>query len=248
MRIVDPLVPRGVIAGIKGYVWFIRDWWAYRRAGGVAHFLDWYPCLEDRTATTHVDRHYLYQAIWAFQKIVETVPPEHVDIGSDVKFVGMLTAVTNVRFVDIRPLDLSVRNYRGISGSLLALPFTDESLSSVSSLHVIEHVGLGRYGDPVDPRGSLKAAREIVRVLARGGTAYVSVPIGRSRVQFNGQRVFAVREVLDMFEGLRLKEMAIVEADGRYKESVTVADVVVDDAGAGGDCVLGMFRFQKPID
>jgi SAM-dependent methyltransferase len=246
MRIVDPLVPRGVIAGIKGYVWFIRDWWGYRRAGGVAHFLDWYPCLGDRTATTHVDSHYLHQAIWAFQKIVETAPPEHVDIGSDVKFVGMLTAVTNVRFVDIRPLDLSVRNYRGISGSLLALPFTDESLSSVSSLHVIEHVGLGRYGDPIDPRGSWKAAREIVRVLARGGTAYVSAPIGRSRVQFNGQRIFSVSDILSMFEGVRLREMAIVDASGSYRENVNAEEAVIDDVSSGGDCALGMFLFQKP--
>ena len=158
----------------------------------------------------------------------------------------MLSTVSHVTFLDIRPLVLSLPGYSGVGASLVALPFPDNSVRSLSSLHVIEHIGLGRYGDPIDPKGAYKAAREIVRVVAPGGYAYVSVPIGRTRVQFNGQRVFSPHDVVDMFYGLELISMAMVDARGRYQEEVTPKFADISEEGAGADCGLGMFLFQKP--
>jgi SAM-dependent methyltransferase len=157
----------------------------------------------------------------------------------------MLTAVLPVTFVDIRPLELTIPNYEGLSGSVLSLPFPDASVESLSSLHVIEHIGLGRYGDPLDPFGAVKAAREIVRVICHGGRAYISVPIGRPRVQFNGQRVFAIGEVLNMFADLKLAELSVVDPTGRFVEAVDAGQVLIDDTNTGADCGLGLFEFIK---
>jgi SAM-dependent methyltransferase len=168
-----------------------------------------------------------------------------VDLGSQVILVGLLSAVTHVAFLDIRPLILSLRNYTGLGGLITALPFRNDSVASLSSLHVIEHIGLGRYGDPIDPDGSVKAAREIVRVLAPGGCAYISVPIGRSRVQFNGQRVFVATDVVRLFDGLELVEMAMVDASGRFYDEVKPESADIDEAGQGSDFGLGVFCFQK---
>ena len=36
-------------------------------------------------------------------------------------------------------------------------------------MHVVEHIGLGRYGDQVDPDGDLMAMKELERVTAKLG-------------------------------------------------------------------------------
>lgn len=47
--------------------------------------------------------------------------------------------------IDIRPLELKLDNLFFLKGSILALPFADNSIESLSSLCVVEHVGLGRF-------------------------------------------------------------------------------------------------------
>jgi len=238
----------GRIAGpsvIPTYGRFFRDWLRFRSLGGDAHLLDFYPCLFDRTPTTSIDAHYFYQAQWAFRKVIASGVRRHVDIGSQIDFGAYLSAFTAVAFVDIRSLELNIENWQGLKGSILDLPFPDCSIASISSLHVIEHIGLGRYGDPIDPGGSAKAAMEIQRVLGDGGRAYVSMPIGAPRVQFNGQRVFSVNQVLDMFSGLRLRELAAVDPFGRFIAAASQDEAQFSDSGSGADCSLGLFEFER---
>lgn len=244
-RLVSPVGGFGRFSSPLRYGTFLREWLGFRRAGGRAAVLDWYPCLYDRQATTSVDAQYFYQAVWAFKRILSQRPRYHVDLGSQVNLVGLLTTVTHVAFLDIRPLVLTLNDYTGLGGSITALPFCNDSVTSLSSLHVIEHIGLGRYGDPIDPNGSIKAAREIVRVLAPGGHAYISVPIGRPRVQFNGQRVFAPTDVVTMFEGFDLVEMAMVDASGKFHDEVKPVSADIGEACQGSDFGLGLFCFQK---
>jgi SAM-dependent methyltransferase len=246
-RVTSPLGDIMKLSAVSRYARFISEWQQFRHAGGEAGVLDWYPCLYDRTAATNIDAHYFYQAVWAFRKILKQNVRSHVDIGSQVNFVGLLTTVTSVTFLDIRPLILAIPNYRGLAASLDALPFRDGTVHSLSSLHVIEHIGLGRYGDPIDPQGPLKAVREVVRVLASGGRAYISVPIGRPRVQFNGQRVFSVTDVLSLMHGLDLIEMAMVDASGKFRDDVTPESVHISEVGHGSDFGLGLFCFQKGL-
>ena len=243
MRTLAPVFQIINVLAIPRYMTFLGDWLRFRKAGGVARVLDFYPCLNDRTTTTGIDTHYFNQAIWAFRRIMSSGVRMHVDVGSDVRFVGLLTTVTNVTFVDIRPPEIELAGLVCRNGSILSLPFGDKSVSSLSSMHVIEHIGLGRYGDPIDPYGSIKAGKELTRVLAQGGKLYLTAPIGESRVQFNSQRVFSVTEVINMFSGLRLTEFAIVDTDGVYRENVDPASVKLRE-NTGQDCGLGLFVFQ----
>lgn len=224
---------------------FFKDWFQFIRLGGKAPIMEFYPCLHDRTASTGIDSHYFFQSIWGFKRIQSAQPASHVDVGSDVRWVGMLTCVTRVVFIDIRPLAIQLDNYQGKAGSIVALPYPDGSLSSVSSLHVIEHIGLGRYGDPLDPDGSRKACTELMRVLAPDGRLYVSMPIGESRVQFNGQRVFSIEEVVKMFAGLDLVELSIVDTTGEFRENISLTGEDLQK-GQALDYGLGMFIFSRP--
>ncbi len=206
-----PLIRSKILSGLSKYPAYIRDLCRYREMRGAEpiRFKDTYPCLYDKTAKTSVDSHYFYQSVWAFKKIYEARPKVHVDVGSDVGFVGLLTAITKVQFVDIRPLEVSnLENFENIAGDILHLPYKDNSLDSVSCLHVAEHIGLGRYGDPLDPLGTQKAAMELARCLAPGGHLYFSLPVGKTRLCFNAHRIHPPRRILQYFSDLNLVEFS----------------------------------------
>ena len=245
-RIGNPVFGVFRLSALLRYAEFAADWVRFTRAGGRAPLLDFYPCLFDKSVVSGIDTHYFHQAVWAFRHIKERAVASHVDIASQVNFVGLLTCITHVTFVDIRPLELDIPNYTGLRGSIVELPFSDASIESLSCLHVIEHIGLGRYGDPIDPLGPQRAGREIVRVMRAGGFAYISTPIGRPRVQFNGQRVFAIQEVRDLFEGMTLVDFSMIDGRGVLHMSMDPAVADIDERGAGLDFGLGMFVFQKP--
>jgi hypothetical protein len=246
-RAISPFIQGFHPTAIVHYADFLSDWLRFKRAGGKAAALDLYPCLFDKSASTRIDTHYFHQAIWAFRHIKTSGTESHVDIASEVNFVGLLTTITDVTFVDIRPLYLSIPNYHGVGASITSLPFESGSVPSLSCLHVIEHIGLGRYGDLIDPLGPEKAAREICRVLKPGGVAYISVPIGRPRVSFNGLRVFSAPEVVRLFAGLGLREMAMVDVPGNFIPDVDPAQADIRENEGGMDFGLGLFRFLKAV-
>jgi SAM-dependent methyltransferase len=173
------------------------------------------PCLGDNTGATGFDRHYVYHPAWAARVLARTRPAEHVDISSTLHFCSIVSAFVPVSFYDYRPADLKLGGLASGQADLSALPFADRSVRSLSCMHVVEHVGLGRYGDPLDPEGDLKAVAELRRVLAPGGDLLFVVPIGRPKIMFNAHRIYSYEQVLSYFSGLELKEFALVPDDPR---------------------------------
>jgi hypothetical protein len=51
-----------------------------------------------------IDAHNFYQSLWTFKKILGQRVRTHADVGSQVSFIGLLTAATQVTFLDIRLL------------------------------------------------------------------------------------------------------------------------------------------------
>lgn len=233
---------RRLRAAIRDRWRFLRDLRAYSALEGAEPLssTDMVPRLADWTQTTPVDSHYLYLGIWAARRILERRPDRHVDVGSDVNFVGIMTAVTEVEFVDIRPLVVDLPRLRSRAGSVLALPYPSQSIASLSCLHVAEHVGLGRYGDDLDPAGTRKATRELSRVLAPGGTLLFALPVGRERLCFNAHRVHAPATIVSYFDDLELAEFSVVDDSGVLREYVP------PDAFAKAHYACGLFRFQRP--
>jgi len=207
---------------------------------------DVHPCLDDRTADTPFDRHYLYHPAWAARVLARTRPKHHVDISSILNFSAIISAFVPVDFLDIRPADIRLDNLKSQTADLLKLPFSDNSVESVSCLHVIEHVGLGRYGDQIDPDGDLRAIRELTRVLAPGGTLLIAVPVGRSRVAFNAHRVYDHAAFRDYFEQLELVEFALIRERANGEGLIlNPSDQVVRAESYGCGCYW--FRKRAPV-
>jgi SAM-dependent methyltransferase len=173
--------------------------------------MDVYPIVFEKTKTTGFDRHYVYHTSWAARKVREINPEYHTDISSSLYFAGIVSAFVPVKFYDYRPAELVLSNFESEHADLMSLPFADGSVESLSCLHVIEHIGLGRYGDPIDPEGDLKAIQELKRVVRPGGSLLFVVPMGREAViQFNAHRIYTYSQVLSYFSDMELKEFSVI--------------------------------------
>jgi hypothetical protein len=166
-----------------------------------------YPCLADKTTYTPIEPTYFFQDAWAASKIFCIKPKHHYDVGSSIKTLSIISQHIPTTTVDVRPVDLHLDGFLIKKGSILSLPFENNSIESLSSLCVVEHIGLGRYGDLIDPWGSEKAAKELVRVLKKGGDLLVSMPVDvECRIYFNAHRTFTREYILHLFKDLVLIE------------------------------------------
>ncbi len=241
-RVILPVFdPIRLILGLPRYLRYIRQWVRYSRMPAAEPLAigDAFPIFGEASKVTSFDPHYVYQASWAMKKITGNRPGEHVDAGSDHRFVALLSTQVKTVFVDYRPLGIKLSGLTSISGDILNLPFDADSVISLSSLHTIEHIGLGRYGEPLDPLGTEKACRELSRVLAPGGNLYISVPIGRKRVCFNAQRIYTAEEIAAYFKPLELVEFSAVGDDKQFMGNTGFAEF------NNHDYACGMFWFKK---
>jgi SAM-dependent methyltransferase len=180
---------------------------------GVA-FKDLYPCLKDKVTTTPFDQHYTYHPAWAARIIAQTKPALHIDISSILSFSTIVSAFVPVKFYDYRPAKLQLANYESDFADLTQLPFATNSVASLSCMHTVEHIGLGRYGDALDPQGDLKAMHELQRVVQPGGTLLFVTPVGRPRIEFNAHRIYAYEQIVAAFSNMQLKEFSLVPDAG----------------------------------
>lgn len=171
---------------------------------------DLMPVLFENTPFTRFDTHYVYHTAWAARKVQESNVAKHTDISSSLYFSCIVSAFVPVYFFDYRPAKLKLSNLHTAHADLMSLPFKDGSIMSLSCMHTVEHVGLGRYGDPIDPEGDLKATKELSRVLSRGGQLIFVVPVGKPRIQFNAHRIYSYQMVMKMFPDLKLKEFSLI--------------------------------------
>ena len=230
-----------IIASVRALPRYFADWFIYQDAapGQKISFRDSYPCLTDRVKATPFDPHYFFQAAWLARLLRDFMPTLHIDVGSSAMMINVLSASVKTAFVDYRPLRVRLSNLNSLAGDIVQLPFRDASIASISCLHVMEHVGLGRYGDPLNPAGSQLAAAELQRVLQPGGRLFLSVPVGRERVCFNAHRVFSPCTIRKLFKELQLQSFSLVDDSGQFKEGVALE--VADSLEYG----CGLFEFVR---
>lgn len=220
-RMILPVLdPVKLYSGLRGYWWFISDIILFKRLAPQERIftLNMYPILNEKE-NHPFDAHYFHQELWAYRRIQRFNPKKHVDIGSKLQFAGFIAAQRKADYVDVRSLTLRLPNLNIVHGSILSLPYKDNSIESLSTLHVIEHIGLGRYGDPIDPEGTAKACLELTRVLRKNGKLYVSIPTGKYRVCFNAHRVIPPQKLISYFNGLKLIEFSVIDDGGILHEN-----------------------------
>ena len=212
--------PKRVASSWRAVPYFVRNALRYQRSNRTGTFRVRLSDLQFATSDRFLragttPSHYFLQDLWAARWLYHRGVRRHVDVGSRLDgFIAHVLPFCEVIYVDIRPIETEVEGLVFLRGSATELPFPDEILETLSCLHVIEHIGLGRYGDPVDPEGHLKAAAEMVRVLRPGGALLLGTPVGRERLFFDAHRVFDPRTVVEAFGGLGLRSFSLIDDAG----------------------------------
>lgn len=238
-HLIESVVEPKRLLGLTTIPSFISGFLKLRRLGETVRIRDIWPQLSDMVSNTPFDPHYLYQGAWLSRMLADAKPAKHCDIGSDSRLITAISAFVPIEFSDIRPLVIKLSGLETRTANACSLNWESSSCSSLSCLHVIEHIGLGRYGDPIDRNGPNKACSEFVRVLAQNGSLYLTTPIGQPRIQFNAHRVFDPRQVLELLKPLTLQSFSYVDDSGDFHTNSEVQDSVSLVYGCG------MFHFSK---
>ena len=202
-----------------------------------------FKCVNDNTETTGFDVHYEYHQAWAARCLSKISPNKHIDISSRITFNVITSAFIPVEFYDYRPAE--IYNLSGLEckkADLCKLSFDDDSIESLSCMHTVEHVGLGRYGDNIDPEGDLKAISELKRVVKKGGHLLFVVPVGRPRLEFNAHRIYSHEMIMEYFNDFNLLNFSLIPDDAMkvgILDNATANEVNKQAYGCG------CFWFQK---
>jgi SAM-dependent methyltransferase len=70
-----------------------------------------------------------------------------------------------------------------------------------TSISSFEHDGLGRYGDPIDPNGDIKAMKNLKKLLKPNGLLFLSVPVGKDKLVWNLHRIYGEVRFPRLIEG-----------------------------------------------
>jgi len=215
--------PRKAFHTVKGFPLF---WSEYRKlkkqsikGDESCQFGKLYPCFDDKfDSSGQAKGHYFYQDLLIASKIFINQPQYHIDVGSRVDgFVAHVASFRKIHVIDIRKLNSQTPNIEYLQADMMSSLPADliNSSDSLSCLHALEHFGLGRYGDPICWDGHLRGLNNLILILKKGGKLYLSVPIGKPRIEFNAHRIFSVEYLLKMFEGkLQIENFSFVDDEG----------------------------------
>lgn len=222
---------------------FIRDLIKFKKKGGKINVI--YPFFDEFSNEAREYKNQFFHAdLLIAQNIYNKKPLNHLDIGSRVDgFVAHIASYRKLDFIDIRSVNL--KPHKNINTLQMDIAENnlkhDKKYSSISSLGVIGHIGLGRYGDKVNPDGYLNAINNICNFCDKNGNIYIMVPVGRKKVAFNSHRVFDPKEIIEIFEknDCELNKFSLVDDFGDLQIDCQIKDSI--NLNFGG----GIFEFKK---
>ena len=232
---------------LKNFPKYISNYRIFKKMGGIV--TDSYPILDEFSSQAGIaSGHYFHQDLLVASFVQRSNPTRHIDIGSRIDgFVAHVAAFREIEVMDLR--DLPATGHDNIKFVKADLMFEDPSQTkiadSISCLHAIEHFGLGRYGDPIDPNGHIKGFNNILKMLKDDGLLYVSFPIGtRNRVYFNAHRVFHPMDILSWAgEGCKVELIRFdyVDESGKLHKNSPLDKLEIEP----DSCCCGIYTLRK---
>ena len=99
----------------------------------------------------------------------------------------------HVMTIEYMKITTDYPNYSALHPSEVAKKYLNRSWSLIDfaySYSSLEHDGLGRYGDPLNPFGDFESLARIRCLLKPGGTLFLSLPVAPDTVVWNLHRIY----------------------------------------------------------
>lgn len=206
-----------------------------------------YPIFGEKYSHDAISWNYFFQDLYVAQLIFENKPIKHIDVGSRIDgFISNVATFREIEVYDIRVVREDIPNVKFIQADICSNEFEFcNYCDSISSLHVIEHLGLGRYGDKLDPNGYIIGLKNITRALKINGIFYLSVPIGEQRIEFNAHRVFSTKHIIHLLSPYyNIVSFSYVNDKSMFFRNIPLADKGFEnDFGCYYGC--GIFVLRK---
>jgi hypothetical protein len=192
----------------------------------------------------NAESQYFHQDLIVAQKVYEDKPTKHLDFGSRIDgFVAHVASFREIDVMDVRALETGVHQNIKFCQSDIMNPQNLEKYDSVSCLHTIEHVGLGRYGDNLKVDGHWVALKNLISLVSKGGRFYISFPVEvKDTVYFNAHRTFSVATLPEndlVKSELRLIQFDIVDSKNKLHFNQKYKDWLELASGCG------IYTFEK---
>ena len=242
------LDPRKMVRAIWSLPFYILSYVRFRVLfSGVMASI---PCLHDVGVEGGATKsEYFWLDLIVARRICKNFPEKHVDIGSRVDgFVAHVASFREIEVFDIRPLTSQIPGVIFQQADFMThdrASIPSNYCDSLSCLHALEHFGLGRYGDPLDPMGYEFGIANMSELLKPNGIFYLAVPLGLERVEFNANRVFSPHTIIDLAFKNDLEFINLLTI-GSYGPSkmIDYSSELLDLIGAQS-YTLGLFEFRK---
>lgn len=231
---------------LKGIVRYFLDYYTFKKMSD--QIINIKPCINDYYEESgDINSEYFWQDLFVAQLIYKDMPENHIDIGSRIDgFVAHVASYRKIDVIDIRPIFTKIPNVNFLQADLMSKNLTNlNSYNSLSCLHTLEHFGLGRYGDRIDPNGYLLGIKNMSNLILPNGKFYLSTPIGRERVEFNANRVFDPSAIINSIinEGFKLYEFYTIKCGNVIiKQEFSITNL---KSLAKEEYNLGIFIFIK---
>jgi hypothetical protein len=166
--------------------------------------------------------------LYTFTKYIHYIRNKNVAIiGSTHPWIEAILVNLGVKSVTTVEYNVPVCNHPIIK----TISYEDFCKSStkydvIISFSSIEHSGLGRYGDPLNPRGDIETMNEIYKALVSNGLCFLGIPVGKDSLVWNAHRVYGVKRlplVLDKFKEIEwiAHDKNVIYSNIDPKESAT---------------------------
>uniref|UniRef100_A0A8R1I6U3 Uncharacterized protein n=1 Tax=Caenorhabditis japonica TaxID=281687 RepID=A0A8R1I6U3_CAEJA len=123
-----------------------------------------------------------------------------------VEVSALVNGAKKILTVEYNKLTIQ-EEFRDRMSSILPVDFAKgwanyaDTFNFAASFSSIEHSGLGRYGDPMDPIGDIREILKIKCVLKKGGLLFLGFPLGTDSIVYNAHRIYGPIRLAMMFYG-----------------------------------------------
>jgi SAM-dependent methyltransferase len=171
-------------------------------------------------------------------------PKRGADIGCATGCFPAMQLAAGVQSCTVFEVRPTVANHPQVDVRVQDLTYAEgvePEFDLLTCLSTIEHIGLGRYGDPIDPWGDIKMAQSLRGLLRPGGVMLISFPSGPGCVVFNQHRIYTRYRRAALFGDLRLlRRVADRPWWARYRR------VAGDLLGRTGSFSQPVYVLEKP--